>query len=211
MARQIFFIGFVVCLLFSGKQSSAASCKTINVAPNVTLCLKNGWRPILGGKLVTLDAFGSGGQLLDNTRLSFAANYYDANNAVSAMLNLRRYPKETITQVDVVNSTNTSEGAYATVSELDQVLREVIKTELPRRGIMIVGWLGTTVDRLDGKAVFTTTYRRKSPASNAVFVVSLVRYFSGPQSFTLTLSHRENLGEGILAVINEIQESVIIR
>jgi len=210
MDRKPLLIGFLVAVFLTGKPTIAASCATINVAPNVSICLKNGWQPILGGKLTTLDAFGSGGKLLDFTKLSFAANLYGTDNAVAAMLNIRRYPSETITQADVLSFTTTSDEAYESVSELDLALQEVIKTELPKRGIKILGWLGTVLNRLDGKTVFTTTYRRLSAATKTVFVVSLVRYFNGPESFTLTLSHRESLGAGILTEMNEVQDSVRI-
>jgi hypothetical protein len=210
MALRSLYILFVVCVLLVGKQSLAVSCTTINVSPNVSLCLKYGWQPILGGKLTTLDAFASGGQLRDDTRLSFAANLYGMNNAVSAMVNVRRYPTQTISQADVLISTSTSERASAAVSGLDTALRETMKAGLSRRGIKILGWLGTTLDTLNGKIVFITTYRRLSASSNAVFVVRLVRYLNGPESFTLTLSRREDLGGSILKVINEIQKSVSI-
>jgi hypothetical protein len=211
MVRQILPIAFVLCVLLAGNQSFAESCTIIRVSPNVSICLKKGWQPIVGGKLTTLDAVGSGGKLSDDTALSFAANLYGTNNAVSSMVNIRRYPTQTITQADVLRFTSTSKGTYATVSELDREIQGTLKSALSRRGIKIVGWLGTALDRLDGKRVFITTYRRLSPSSNTVFVVRLVRYLNGPESFTLTLSRRENLGRGILKVINQIQESVTIR
>ena len=211
MARHFFIIVFVVCTLVAGKQSVAASCTSLNVAPNASLCLQNEWRPILDGKLITLDALGSGGQLTDNTRLSFAANLYGMDNAVSAIVNIRRYPKQLITQADIISATGSNDAAYATVSEVDTALRESMIPALFRHGIKILGWLGTALDRLDGKTVFITTYRRLSASSKKVFVVRLVRYLNGPESFTLTLSRREDLGAGILKVINDIQESVRIR
>ncbi len=211
MARKLLIVVLVLAVFLAAKKSIAACCTTINVAPNVSICLENGWQPILGGKLTTLDALGSGGKLLDFTKLSFAANLYGADNAVSGMMNIRRYPTETITQADILSYTRTSEEAYELVSEVDTAIQETIKTELPRRGIKILSWFGTTLDRLDGKAVFITSYRRLSAARKTVFVVRLVRYFNGPESFTLTLSHRENLGAGILKELNEVKESVRIR
>jgi hypothetical protein len=209
--RRLLLICFTLLVAISGNQSFAAGCTTINVAPNASLCLQNSWRLIVDGTLTTLDALGSGGQLSDDTTLSFAANLHDANDAVAAMMNIRRYPTETITQADIEYITGTSDDVYAVVSELDAGIREGIEAALPKRGMKILSWLGTALDRLDGRPVFVTTYRRLSASSKAVFVVSLVRYFGGPGSFTLTLSRREDLGAGILNIMNEIQRSVRIR
>jgi hypothetical protein len=165
----------------------------------------------VGGTLTTLDAFGSGGHISEGTTLSFAANLYDKNGAVAAMMNVRRYPTETISQADIADITGTSDEIQELVSLVDKSARGALKAELPKQGIKLLGWLGTKLDRLDAKAVFVTTYRRLSNHTQAVFVVRLVRYFGASESFTLTLSHREDLGAAMLGAINIIKESVHIR
>jgi hypothetical protein len=191
--------------------SVAASCTAINVAPNASLCLQSEWRPIVGGTLTTLDAFGSGGHISEGTTLSFAANLYDTNGAVAAMMNVRRYPTETISQGDIAEITGTSDEIQELVSLVDRSARDALKEELPKQGIKLLGWLGTKLDRLDAKTVFVTTYRRLSNHTQAVFVVRLVRIFDASRSFTLTLSHREDLGGDILNIMNGIQQSMRIR
>jgi len=136
--------------------------------------------------------------------LPFAANYYNDNSVVEALVNIRYYPWIEVTQEDVINATSDE------VKYFDSVLYENILLAMKQIDGKILSWNGTEKERINGIVTLVTDYRRYSGLTKSNARVRLVRVLNGNQSFTLTVSYHDTIPSSFMlkGITNRIIESL---
>ena len=195
----------LILFLFASTIAIAASnYKTISLPKGVSIDLPINWQVISNNQRITLDAYVE--TLFEplDSDLPFAANYYNDNSVVEALVNIRYYPWIEATQEDVI---------FATPEEVQSVDDELYKGMLLAMKQIdgkILSWNGTEKDRINGIAVLVTDYRRYSGITKSNARVRLVRVLNGHQSFTLTVSYHDTIQSSFMlkGITNRIIESL---
>lgn len=162
------------------------------------------WQVISNNQRITLDAYVE--TLFEplDSDLPFAANYYNDNSVVEALVNIRYYPWIEVTQRDVINATPEE------VQYLDSELYQGILLAMKQVDGKILSWNGTEKERINGIVALVTDYRRYSGLSKSNARVRLVRVLNGNQSFTLTVSYHDTIPSSFMlkGITNRIIESL---
>ena len=195
----------LILFLFANTIAIAESnFKTIGLPKGVSIDLPINWQVISNNQRITLDAYVE--TLFEplDSDLPFAANYYNDNSVVEALVNIRYYPWIEATQEDVI---------FATPEEVQSVDDELYKGMLLAMKQIdgkILSWNGTEKDRINGIAVLVTDYRRYSGITKSNARVRLVRVLNGHQSFTLTVSYHDTIQSSFMlkGITNRIIESL---
>lgn len=186
--------GFVVLALTMLTLGSLARADNnyvlIQMPRGVSVELPKNWYPIRENERVTLDASTQAnaeraGEYV-NSELPVAANYYDAAGKTAAMMNVRYYPEQTVTQGELRAAT------AAEVKEIDALMKGMLQQSGQVSGFRVLEWRGTTRVTLPSGVALLCEYKRSPLKNNGNFVVRLVRVMNGPRSFTLTVSYRED-------------------
>ena len=200
----------LLILLFSLLLSSPtvfadSNYKTINLPKGVSIDVPINWQVISDNQRITLDAYvESLFEPLDSD-LPFAANYYNDNGDVEALLNIRYYPWIELTQEDVF---------YATPDEIqyiDSILNENISISMKDIG-KLLSWNGTKKQNINGIVALITEYRRYLNTTKDEGRVRLVRVLNGNKSFTLTISYDDRLQHSFMleGITNRTIESLSV-
>ena len=195
----------LILFLFASTIAIAASnFKTIGLPKGVSIDLPINWQVISNNQRITLDAYVE--TLFEplDSDLPFAANYYNDNGVVEALVNIRYYPWIEVTQRDVLNATSEE------VQYLDSELYKGILLSMKQIDGKILSWNGTEKERFNGIVTLVTDYRRYSGLSKSNARVRLVRVLNGHQSFTLTVSYHDTIQSSFMlkGITNRIIESL---
>ena len=178
--------------------------KTVNLPKGVSVDVPINWQVISNNQRITLDAYVETLYEPLDSDFPFAANYYNDNGKVDALLNIRYYPWIEITQKEVISTTSDE------VEFLDSVLHENISLSMKAVDGKILSWHGTKKEYINGVMTLLTEYRRYSGFSMSEARVRLVRVINGNKSFTLTVSYNDTLQSSFMleGITNRIIESL---
>ena len=196
----------LILFLFAGTISIAGSnYKTISLPKGVSIDLPINWQVISNNERITLDAYVE--TLFDplDSEFPFAANYYNDDDEIDALVNIRYYPSEVVTQENVINMFTPD-----VLRAMDDVLYKSSTLTMKKINGKILSWNGSKKKRIKDTVALVTDYRRSSglPKSNAR--VRLVRVLNGNKSFTLTVSYADNKKSSSMLerITNRIIESL---
>jgi len=195
----------LILFLFASTITIAESnYKSISLPKGVSIDLPINWQVISNNQRITLDAFVE--TLLDYevSDLPFAANYYNDNSVVEALVNIRYYPWIEATQEDVIFATPEE------VQSVDDELHKGMLLAMKQIDGKILSWNGTEKERINGIVALVTDYRRYSGLTKSNARVRLVRVLNGHQSFTLTVSYVDTIPNNFMlkGITNRIIESL---
>ena len=195
----------LILFLFASTIAIAESnFKTIGLPKGVSIDLPINWQVISNNQRITLDAYVE--TLFEplDSDLPFAANYYNDNSVVEALVNIRYYPWIEVTQRDILNATSEE------VQYLDSEIYKNILLSMKQVDGKILSWNGTEKERFNGIVTLVTDYRRYSGLSKSNARVRLVRVLNGHQSFTLTVSYDDTIPNSFMlkGITNRIIESL---
>ena len=129
----------LILFLFAGTISIAGSnYKTISLPKGVSIDLPINWQVISNNERITLDAYVE--TLFDplDSELPFAANYYNDNDEIDALMNIRYYPWEVVTQENIINMFTPD-----VLREMDDVLYKSSTLAMKKINGKILSWNGT--------------------------------------------------------------------
>ena len=201
--KKLLFLIFLIISSFAANADS--NFKTVNLPKGVSIDVPINWQVISDNQRITLDAYvESLFEPLDSD-LPFAANYYNDNGDVEALLNIRYYPWIELTQEDVF---------YATPDEIqyiDSILNENISISMKDIG-KLLSWNGTKKQNINGIVALITEYRRYLNTTKDEGRVRLVRVLNGNKSFTLTISYDDRLQHSFMLerITNRVIESLSV-
>lgn len=164
----------------------------VRLPHGVTIELPRNWVALSNNLRITLDSAVQAEQekradFDASSDLAFAANFYDEAGRTGGIFNIRYYPELAVSQAEAQTASSSD------VQELDDAIHRELETGLSTAGLMLVQWMGTTKQLVNGKTVFVTDYRRASISRGTLFRVRLVRTFNADNSFTITVSYREDI------------------
>ena len=196
----------LILFLFAGTISIAGSnYKTISLPKGVSIDLPINWQVISNNERITLDAYVE--TLFDplDSELPFAANYYNDNDEIDALVNIRYYPSEGVTQENVINMFTPD-----VLRAMDDVLYKSSTLTMKKINGKILSWNGSKKKRIKDTVALVTDYRRSSGLSKSNVRVRLVRVLNGNKSFTLTVSYVDNKKSSFMLkeITNRIIESL---
>ena len=196
----------LILFLFAGTISIADSnYKTISLPKGVSIDLPINWQVISNNERITLDAYVE--TLFDplDSEFPFAANYYNDNDEIDALVNIRYYPWEVVTQENVINMFTPD-----VLRAMDDVVHKGIMLAMPKANLKMLSWNGTKKKLIKDTVALVTEYRRYSGLSKSNARVRLVRVLNGNKSFTLTVSYVDNKKSSFMLkeITNRIIESL---
>jgi hypothetical protein len=161
------------------------------------------WVVFSNKKLITLDAFVEAkGYKLTESSLTFAASLYDDKKKTIALINVRFYPDNPITQAEVRQVTSND------LRELDVELKKIISTSLNTMGIRMENWFGTKMQNINGLYVLVHEHQQNNFSGDDLTRVRGIRVLRSPRSFTVTISHREREAVILLPIVEYITKSL---
>ena len=196
----------LILFLFAGTISIAGSnYKTISLPKGVSIDLPINWQVISNNERITLDAYVE--TLFDplDSEFPFAANYYNDNDEIDALVNIRYYPWEVVTQENVINMFTPD-----VLRAMDDVVHKGIMLAMPKANLKMLSWNGTKKKLIKDTVALVTEYRRYEGLSKSNARVRLVRVLNGNKSFTLTVSYVDNKKSSFMLkeITNRIIESL---
>ena len=196
----------LILFLFAGTISIAGSnYKTISLPKGVSIDLPINWQVISNNERITLDAYVE--TLFDplDSEFPFAANYYNDNDEIDALVNIRYYPWEVVTQENVINMFTPD-----VLRAMDDVVHKGIMLAMPKANLKMLSWNGTKKKLIKDTVALVTDYRRYEGLSKSNARVRLVRVLNGNKSFTLTVSYVDNKKSSFMLkeITNRIIESL---
>ena len=196
----------LILFLFAGTISIAGSnYKTISLPKGVSIDLPINWQVISNNERITLDAYVE--TLFDplDSEFPFAANYYNDNDEIDALVNIRYYPSEVVTQENVINMFTPD-----VLRAMDDVLYKSSTLTMKKINGKILSWNGSKKKRIKDTVALVTDYRRSSGLPKSNVRVRLVRVLNGNKSFTLTVSYADNKKSSFMLeeITNRIIESL---
>ena len=196
----------LILFLFAGTISIADSnYKTISLPKGVSIDLPINWQVISNNERITLDAYVE--TLFDplDSEFPFAANYYNDNDEIDALMNIRYYPWEVVTQENVINMFTPD-----VLRAMDDVVHKGIMLAMPKANLKMLSWNGTKKKLIKDTVALVTEYRRYEGLSKSNARVRLVRVLNGNKSFTLTVSYVDNKKSSFMLkeITNRIIESL---
>ncbi len=197
----------LILFLFAGTISIAGSnYKTISLPKGVSIDLPINWQVMSNNERITLDAYAE--TLSDppiDSEFPFAANYYNDNDEIDALMNIRYYPREVVTQENVINMFTPD-----VLREMDDVLYKSSTLAMKKISGKMLSWNGTKKKLIKDTVALVTEYRRYSGLSKSNARVRLVRVLNGNKSFTLTVSYADNKKSSSMLerITNRIIESL---
>ena len=196
----------LILFLFAGTISIAGSnYKTISLPKGVSIDLPINWQVISNNERITLDAYVE--TLFDplDSELPFAANYYNDDDEIDALVNIRYYPWEVVTQENVINMFTPD-----VLRAMDDVLYKSSTLAMKKISGKMLSWNGTKKKLIKDTVALVTEYRRYSGLSKSNARVRLVRVLNGNKSFTLTVSYVDNKKSSFMLkeITNRIIESL---
>ena len=196
----------LILFLFAGTISIAGSnYKTISLPKGVSIDLPINWQVISNNERITLDAYVE--TLFDplDSELPFAANYYNDDDEIDALVNIRYYPSEVVTQENVINMFTPD-----VLRAMDDVVHKGIMLAMPKANLKMLSWNGTKKKLIKDTVALVTEYRRYEGLSKSNARVRLVRVLNGNKSFTLTVSYADNKKSSFMLeeITNRIIESL---
>ena len=196
----------LILFLFAGTISIAGSnYKTISLPKGVSIDLPINWQVISNNERITLDAYVE--TLFDplDSELPFAANYYNDDDEIDALVNIRYYPSEVVTQENVINMFTPD-----VLRAMDDVVHKGIMLAMPKANLKMLSWNGTKKKLIKDTVALVTEYRRYEGLSKSNARVRLVRVLNGNKSFTLTVSYVDNKKSSFMLkeITNRIIESL---
>ena len=196
----------LILFLFAGTISIADSnYKTISLPKGVSIDLPINWQVISNNERITLDAYVE--TLFDplDSELPFAANYYNDDDEIDALVNIRYYPSEVVTQENVINMFTPD-----VLRAMDDVLYKSSTLTMKKINGKILSWNGSKKKRIKDTVALVTDYRRYEGLSKSNARVRLVRVLNGNKSFTLTVSYVDNKKSSFMLkeITNRIIESL---
>lgn len=189
-------------LILSVPVNSASIFVQIKLPKGVSIELPKNWKIMSGNQRITLDSASealidlSGSEQI-NSKLPFAANYFNENHITTGLVNVRYYPDMEFSQNDV-RSLNATD-----VRDFDNEIRSTLTKALRAGGMSIASWKGTHKVNINGIEALITEYRRNPVKFKGAFRVRLVRVIAQQRSFTLTVSYRELDEEMLLRLITD--------
>jgi len=196
----------LILFLFAGTISIADSnYKTISLPKGVSIDLPINWQVISNNERITLDAYVE--TLFDplDSELPFAANYYNDDDEIDALVNIRYYPSEVVTQENVINMFTPD-----VLRAMDDVLYKSSTLAMKKISGKMLSWNGTKKKLIKDTVALVTDYRRYEGLSKSNARVRLVRVLNGNKSFTLTVSYVDNKKSSFMLkeITNRIIESL---
>ena len=199
-------LSFLFLLMIASFITNADSnYKTVNLPKGVSIDVPINWQVISNNQRITLDAYVETLYEPIDSDFPFAANYYNDNGEVEALLNFRYYPWIEVTQEDVFNASSDE------VQYLDSILNENILLAMKDVG-KLLSWSGTKKEYINGIMVLISEYRRYSNITKDVGRVRLVRVLNDTKSFTLTISYDDRRQNSFMleGITNRIIESLSV-
>ncbi|MBC8427216.1 MAG: hypothetical protein H8E00_01010 [Deltaproteobacteria bacterium] len=190
----------ILCLLFLitlffGSNFVIASAKFVRISlpKGLELEFPKNWIVLSNNERIELNSYvetrlNLSDLPIPDSKLPFAANYYNDVGETIGIANVRYYPNVGLTQEDVSHVTPQD------ICELDAALKENISKGAKAVGMSVLTWNGTKKIEINGLIAFITEYRRKALKDSGAFRVRLIRVFASGRSFTLTLSYLESAG-----------------
>ena len=192
-------------MIASFTTNADSNYKTVSLPKGVSIDVPINWQVISNNQRITLDAYVETLYEPIDSDFPFAANYYNDNGEVEALLNFRYYPWIEVTQEDVFNASSDE------VQYLDSILNENILLAMKDVG-KLLSWNGTKKENINGVIALITEYRRYLSTTKDSGRVRLVRVLNDNKSFTLTISYDDRRQNSFMleGITNRIIESLSV-
>jgi hypothetical protein len=180
----------------------------IRLPKNVSIELPRNWVVISNNQRITLDAAVIAREYLQQQKavadfrsdLAFAANYYDDDGKTAGIVNVRYYPDRSVTQSEIRSIS--ADG----IRQIDLALQGEVQRGIVTSGNRLLAWQGTSKQEINNSVALVSDYRRSS--ENGAFRVRLIRVLDAGQSFTLTISYREDQANFLQPISDRVIKSL---
>lgn len=161
------------------------------------------WVVLSGNERTTIDVFVEAkGFQKTKSSLTFAANLYDDRGATRALVNVRFYPENPLTQSEA-RQVKTSD-----LKEFDAEIKKHAEASMNALGVRMESWLGSKMQVINGLYALVHEHQHSGVQGNGLTRVRGVRVWRSPRSFTVTISYREREAIVLLPIVDYMTNSL---
>ena len=208
LAFNLFLGSMLIC---TGFVYASENFTVVQLPNNVTVELPVNWTVLSKNQRISLDSWVKerSAQLNSDitSDLSFAANLYDDQDNISALFNIRYYPD--------IETTQAESGALSLsdIKGIDDAVKTQTEASYARSNLRILKWMGSTKQTINGINVLVIEYLREGAKGKggSAYCVRLIKVLNASQSFTLTVSYREDQKSLLQPICDHITQSLKIK
>lgn len=204
--RQAKYKAFLTAILFCFATFpvwGASNFVRVPIGKGASIEVPRNWVVLSGNQRTTIDTFVEAkGYRQTESTLSFAANLYDDQGKTMALINVRFYPDNPITQSEARQVTTSD------IEEIDAGIRKITEPPLTAMGVTVLRWYESKMQLINGLYALIHEHQHSGAGDAGVTRVRGVRIWSSPRSFTVTLSYRERDAAMLLPIINYMTNSL---
>ena len=160
----------------------------VQLGKGVSIEVPKNWTVLSNNNKITLDAFveAQGAKLVDSD-LNFAANSYDDNGKIQAIVNARFYPNNTATQDEAKQLYGKDLGV------ISDTFISNIKKYAEVGAYEFVSWDSIKFRKINDSYVLEHVHQIRDLKTNTVHVNIGLRVWNSPNSFTVTIGYDKKL------------------
>lgn len=204
--RQGFFILLLSVLALNFSVSpvwGASNFVRVPLGNGASIEIPKNWVVLSGNQRTTIDTFVEAkGYKQTESTLNFAANLYDERGKTMALVNVRFYPDNPITQTEARQVTASD------LKEIDVEMKNVAEAPLKAMGVSMTNWFGSKMQVINGLYVMVHEHQHSGIRDNGLTRVRGLRVWRSPRSFTVTISYREREAIMLLPIVNYMTNSL---
>ena len=210
MIKKLFIIIFL--LLTATASIGEGAYVTVHLPKGISLDVPRNWVSLSNNEKIDLTAFAEAAaegiiDLEDELEiLHFAANYHNKEGKTEALVNLRYYPDNKLTQKDV------KEEMYDLIIAMADTQNESnMRKLLDNVGLKVLEWKGMRKESIGGLIAIVTEYRRTGSFADSGRV-RLMMFNNGKDSFHMTVSYDDKKYNSFMleAITDKIVRSLSI-
>jgi hypothetical protein len=202
VGRAAFLFGMVLSLV-TIPAWSASNFIRVPLGNGASIEIPKNWIVLSGDQRMTIDTFVEAkGYKKTESSLAFAANLYDNQHETMALINVRFYPDNPITQVEARQVTASD------LKEFDVEMKKAAEIPLKAMGLRMENWFGSKMQVINGLFVLVHEHQYSGVRDHGLTRVRGLRVWRSPRSFTVTISYRERDAVMLLPIVDYMTSSL---
>lgn len=182
---------------------SASNFVRVPLGKGASIEVPRNWIVLSANQRVTLDTFVEAkGYRRTESTLNFAANLYDDQGKTAALVNVRFYPDNPLTQAEARQATPSD------LREFDIEMKKAVEAPLKAMGVEMTRWFGSRMQVINGLYVLVHEHQHSGVRDNGPTRVRGLRVWRSPRSFTVTLTYRERDATLLLPIVDYMTSSL---
>lgn len=190
----------ILCLLLASPCLSISSnFIRVTFGAGGSIEVPKNWIAYSNSQRITLDSFVEAKVYRQvESRLPFAANLYDERGKTDALINVRFYPNNTLTQLDAQQFT------LQELKQLSNVGRGYVDKAMIKNGVKLTKWFNFEKKTINGIYVLYQKSQYENHNTGTTMNVVNLRVWNSPNTYTVTINYNKDKELLLRPIVNRM-------